>query len=76
MIGEANITAVLERREPAQHGVGSVDFAMVRIITGQSVRRLLKDKREVEPNPSIRSRGKANVLANHMEKQKPNTLTP
>ena len=58
VIGAANIMAVLARREPAQHGVGSVAFAMTRIITGQSVGRLLKDRREEEPNPSIRSRGK------------------
>ena len=56
--------------------IGSVAFAMARTITGQSVRRPLEDKREEEPNPSIRSRGKANLLANHMEKQRPNTLTP
>ena len=65
----------MARREPAQHGVGSVAFAMARIIIGQSVGRPLKDKREVEPNPSIRSRGKANLLA-RLEKQRPNTLTP
>ena len=76
VIGAANVTAVLVRREPAQHGVGSVAFAMARTITGQSVGRPLKDKREVDPNPSIRSRGKANLLANHMEKQRPNLLTP
>ena len=75
VIGAANVTAVLARREPAQHGVGSVAFAMTRIITGQSVGRPLKDRREEEPNPSIRSRGKANLLA-RLEKQRPNTLTP
>ena len=74
MIDVANATAVLARREPAQHGVGSVAFAMARIITGQSVGRPLKDTREVEPNPSIRSRGKTN-LANHLEKQSQNMLT-
>ena len=43
VIGVANITTVLVRREPAQHGVGSVAFAMARIITLQSVGRPLKD---------------------------------
>ena len=75
VIGEANVTAVLVRREPAQHGVGSVAFAMARIITGQSVRRPPKDRREEEPNPSIKSRVKANLLE-RLEKQRPNTLTP
>ena len=76
MIDVANAMAVLARREPAQHGVGSVAFAMARIITGQSFIRLLKDTREVEPNPSTRSKGKANLLANHLKKQSQNTLTP
>ena len=75
VIGAANVVVVLVRREPAQHGVGSVAFAMARIITGQSVGRPLKDKREEEPNPSTRSKGKANLLA-RLEKQRPNTLTP
>ena len=74
VIGAADVMAVLARREPAQHGVGSVAFAKARIITRQSVRRLLKGKQE-EPNPSSRSKGKANLLA-RMEKRKPNTLTP
>ena len=74
MISAGNVTAVLVRREPAQHGVGSVAFAKARIITGQPVGRPLKDKQEEAPNTS-RSRGKANLLA-RMEKQKPNMLTP
>ena len=74
VIGVANVMAVLARREPAQHGVGSVAFAKARIITRQSVGRLLKGKQEEAPNPSTRSKGKANLLA-RMEKQRPNTLT-
>ena len=34
VIGAANVMAILARREPAQHGVGSVAFAMARTITG------------------------------------------
>ena len=68
VIGAANVMAVLARREPAQHGVGSVAFAMARTITDQSARRLLKDRKEEVPNPSIKSRGKANLLA-RLEKQ-------
>ena len=75
MIGAADVMAVLARRETAQHGVGSVAFAKARIITRQSVGRLLKDKQEEAPNPSIKSKGKANLLA-RLEKRKPNTLTP
>ena len=75
VISAANVMAVLVRREPAQHGVGSVAFAKARIITGQSVRRPLKDRQEEVPNPSIKSKGKANLLA-RLEKQKPNMLTP
>ena len=61
--GAANVTAALARREPAQHGVGSVAFARARIITGQSVGRPLKDRQEEVPNPSIKRKGKANLLA-------------
>ena len=50
--------------------VGSVAFAKARIITRQSVRRLLKGKQEEASNPSSRSKGKANPLA-RMEKRKP-----
>ena len=74
VIDVANAMAVRVRREPAQHGAGSVAFAMERITTGQSVRRPPQCRREVEPNPS-RSRGKAN-LANQLENQRPNMLTP
>ena len=70
----ADVTAVLARREPAQHGAGSVAFAKARITTRQSVGRLLRCKQEA-PSPSSRSKGKANLLA-RMEKQRPNTLTP
>ena len=69
-----NVMAVLAKREPAQHGVGSVAFAKARITTGQPVGRPLKDKWEEVPTLS-RNRGKANLLA-RMEKQRPNTLTP
>ena len=74
VISAADITAVLARREPAQHGAGSVAFAKARITTRQSVRRLLRCKQEA-PSPSSRSKEKANLLA-RMEKQRPNTLTP
>ena len=66
--------AVLARREPAQHGAGSVAFAKARITTRQSVGRLLRCKQEEAPSPSSRSKGKANLLA-RTEKQRPNTLT-
>ena len=58
VIGAANVTAVLARREPAQHGVGSVAFAMTRIITGQSVGRPLKDRREEEAQSQYQKQGK------------------
>ena len=74
VISAADVTAVLARREPAQHGAGSVAFAKARITTRQSVGRLLRCKQEA-PSPSSRSKGKANLLA-RMEKQRPNTLTP
>ena len=67
--------AVLMRRELAQHGTRSVAFVKARIITGQPARRLLNSRMEEEPNPSTKSRGKANLLAK-VEKQRPNTLTP
>ena len=63
VISASDITAVLVTREPAQHGVGSVAFAKARTITRQSVGRLLKDRQEEVPNPSIKSKGKANLLA-------------
>ena len=75
VIGVADIMAVLARREPAQHGVGSVAFAKARITRRQSVGRLLRCKQEETPNPSSRSKGKANLLASR-EKQRPNMLTP
>ena len=62
-IGAADVTAVLARGEPAQHGAGSVAFAKARIITRQSVGRLLRCKKEEVPSPSSRRKGKANVLA-------------
>ena len=74
-IGAADVMAVLARREPAQHGVGSMAFAKARITTRQFVGRLLRCKQEEAPSPSSRSKGKANLLA-RMEKQRPNTLTP
>ena len=75
VIDAADVSAALARREPAQHGARSVAFAEGRITTRQSVRRLLRCKQGEAPNPSSRSKGKANLLA-RMEKQKPNTLTP
>ena len=74
VISAADVMAVLARREPAQHGAGSVVFAKARITTRQSVGRLLRYKQEA-PSESSRSKGKANLLA-RMEKQRPNTLTP
>ena len=75
VISAADVMVVVVRREPAQHGVGSVAFAKARITTRQSVGRLLKGKQEEAPNPSSRSKGKANLLA-RMEKQKPSMLSP
>ena len=75
VIGAADVMAVLARREPAQHGAGSVAFTKAKITTRQSIGRLLRCKQEEAPSPSSRSKGKANLLA-RMEKQKPNTLTP
>ena len=74
VIGVADVTAVLVRRELAQHGARSVAFAKARITTGQSVRRLLRCKQEEAPSPSSRSKGKANLA--RMEKQRPNMFTP
>ena len=59
VIGTANVMAVLVRREPAQHGVGSVAFAKARIITGQSVRRPLKDRQEEAPKYQKQGKGKS-----------------
>ena len=75
VIDAADVMAALVRRELAQHGERSVAFAEGRITTRQSVRRLLRCKKEETPSPSSRSKGKANPLA-RMEKQRPNTLTP
>ena len=75
VIDAADVTAALTRRELVQHGARSVAFAEGRITTRQSVGRLLRYKQEEAPNPSSRSKGKANHLA-RMEKQRPNTLTP
>ena len=75
VIDAADVTAALARRELAQHGARSVAFAEGRITTRQSVGRLLRYKQGEAPNPSSRSKGKANLLA-RMEKQRPNTLTP
>ena len=75
VIDAADVTAALARGELAQHGARSVAFAEGRITTRQSVRRLLRCKQEEAPNPSSRSKGKANLLA-RMEKQRPNMLTP
>ena len=75
VINAADVTAALARGELVQHGARSVAFAEGRITTRQSVERLLRCKHEEAPNPSSRSKGKANPLA-RMEKQRPNTLTP
>ena len=75
VIDAADVTAALARGELVQHGARSVAFAEGRITTKQSVGRLLRCKQEEAPNPSSRSKGKANPLA-RMEKQRPNTLTP
>ena len=74
VIDAADITAALARRELAQHGARSVAFAEERITTRQSVGRLLRCRQGQAPNPSSRSKRKANLLA-RMEKQRPNTLT-
>ena len=75
VIDAEDVTAALARRELVQHGARSVAFARGRTTTRQSVGRLLRYKQEEAPNPSSRSKGKANLLA-RMEKQRPNTLTP
>ena len=75
VIDAEDVTAALARRELVQHGARSVAFAEGRTTTRQSVGRLLRCKQEEVPNPSSRSKGKANLLA-RMEKQRPNTLTP
>ena len=75
VIDAEDVTAALARRELVQHGARSVAFAGGRTTTRQSVGRLLRYKQAEAPNPSSRSKGKANLLA-RMEKQRPNTLTP
>ena len=75
VIDAADVMAALARRELVQHGARSVAFAEGRTTTRQSVGRLLRCKQEEAPNPSSRSKGKANLLA-RLEKQRPNTLTP
>ena len=75
VIDAEDVTAALARRELVQHGARSVAFAGGRTTTRQSVGRLLRYKQGGAPNPSSRSKGKANPLA-RMEKQRPNTLTP
>ena len=75
VIDAADVTAALAIRELVQHGARSVAFAEGRTTTRQSVGRLLSCKQEEAPNPSSRSKGKANLLA-RMDKQRPNTLTP
>ena len=75
VIDAEDVTAALARRELVQHGARSVAFAEGRTTTRQSVERLLRCKQEEAPNPSSRSKGKANLLV-RMEKQRPNTLTP
>ena len=75
VIDAEDATAALARRELVQHGARSVAFAEGRTTTRQSARRLLRCKQEEAPNPSSRSKGKANLLV-RMEKQRPNTLTP
>ena len=77
MIDAANVTAVMVKRELAQHGARSVAFAEVEITTRRSVGRLLRYKQvEEEPNPSSKSKGKAANPLVRMAKQRPNTLTP
>ena len=75
VIDAEDVTAALARRELVQHGARSVAFAERRTTTRQSVRRLLRCNQEEAPNPSSKSKGKANLLV-RMEKQRPNTLTP
>ena len=75
VIDAEDVMAALARRELVQHGARSVAFAEGRTTTRQSVGRLLRCKQEEAPNPSSRSKGKANLLA-RMEKQRPNTFTP
>ena len=69
VIDAEDVTAALARRELVQHGARSVAFAEGRTTTRQSVGWLLRCKQEEAPNPSSRSKGKANLLA-RMEKPK------
>ena len=63
VIDAAYVTSALARGELVQHGARSVAFAEGRITTRQSVERLLRYKQEEAPNPSSRSKEKANLLA-------------
>ena len=63
VIDAANVMAALAKRELVQHGARSVAFAEARIITRWSVVRLLRYRQGEAPNPSSRSKGKANLLA-------------
>ena len=74
-IGEEDIMAAMARREPVQHGAGSVAFAKARITTRQSVGRLLRCKQEEAPSPGTRNQGRASLLARMVEKQRPKVLT-
>ena len=75
VIDAEDVTAALARRELVQHGARSVAFAEGRTTTRQSVGRWPRCKQGEAPNPSSRSKGKANHLA-RMEKQNPKMLTP
>ena len=61
VIDAADVTAALARRELAQHGARSVEFAEGRITTRQSVGRLLRCKQEEVPSPSSRSKIKRQI---------------
>ena len=70
VIDVADVTAALARRELVQPGARSVAFAEGRTTTRQSVGRPPRYKQGEAPNPSSRSKGKANLLV-RMEKQRP-----
>ena len=62
VIGAEGVTAAMVRREPVQHGAGSVAFAKARITTRQSVGRLPKDasrRRSPAQVPESQGRGKS-----------------
>ena len=73
VISVADVTAVLARREPAQHGVGSAAFAKARSLQGSLSEGCSGASRRRCPTKVPEAR-EGNLA--RMEKQTPNTLTP